>query len=78
MPIFLTAALILVIVYFFVIKRNATGQSQSALSEDEAALLQRCFNDAAQMERLIALEQGRSPSETRAQAVRSDIQSLKH
>ena len=78
MPIFLAAAIVVVILYFFVIKRNAASTSQNTLSEDEVSLLRRCFNDAAQMERLIAFEQRRSPSETRAQAVRSAIQSLKN
>ena len=76
--IFLALAFIAVLVYFFVIKGKMTKTSQIVLSEDEATLLRRCFNEAAQMERMIAFEQRRSPSETRAQAVRSAIQSLKN
>ena len=74
---FLAILVIAVLVYFFAFKQKATNTSQNSLSEDEVTLLRRCFNDAAQMERMIAFEQRRSPSETRAQAVRSAIQSLK-
>ena len=51
-------------------------ESGTADNSDEAKLLRCCFNDAEQMERLIAFEQKRTPSETRAQAVRSALAAI--